>query len=146
MKESSYLSAPRGLLRILILHIASRSPASGMTLSGAITEKSSGRWKPSPGSIYFIIKELTTEGKLLNIGKAEKKYITTQSGLDELKSLVGSSRAGLKRQLLFMSLLSEVIEDQTFSQLLTVGQDILAAPLGSYKHDHQIKKMASEGS
>lgn len=144
MKESSYLSAPRGLLRILSLHIASRSPVSGVMLSGAITEKSNGRWRPSPGSIYFIIKELTTEGKLLNIGKAEKKYITTQSGLDELKSLVGSSREGLKRQLLFMHMLSEVIEDQTFSQLLTVGQDILAAPLGSYKHDQQIKKMASE--
>jgi DNA-binding PadR family transcriptional regulator len=115
-----------------------------MTLSGAITEKSDGIWRPSPGSIYFIIKELTTEGKLLNIGKAEKKYITTQSGLDELKSLVGRSRDGLKRQLSFMYLLSEVIEDQTFSQLLMVGQDILAAPLGSYKHNHQIKKMASE--
>ena len=144
MKESSYLSAPRGLLRILILHIASRSPVSGMTLSGAITEKSGGRWRPSPGSIYFIIKELTTEGKLLNIGKGEKKYITTQSGLDELKSLVGSSREGLKRQLLFMYMLSEVIEDQTFSQLLTVGQGVLSVPLGTYKHDHQIKKMAND--
>ncbi len=144
MKENSYLSAPRGLLRILILHIASRSPVSGMTLSGAITEKSGGRWRPSPGSIYFIIKELTTEGKLLNIGKGEKKYITTQSGLDELTSLVGSSREGLKRQLLFMYMLSEVIEDQTFSQLLTVGQGVLSVPPGTYKHDNQIKKMADD--
>ncbi|MFQ6011155.1 MAG: PadR family transcriptional regulator [Nitrososphaerales archaeon] len=142
MREHSYLSAPRGLLRILILHIASRNPVSGVTISGVITEKSKGGWRPSPGSIYFIIKELTKEGKLLNIGKGEKKYITTKSGLDELKSLVGSSRAGMKRQLLFMDMLSEVIEDQTFSNLLKVGQEILSVSLGTYKHDLQIRKLA----
>ena len=57
MSESA-INAPKGLLRLLILDITSKSPVSGAEIIKHITVISSSMWSPSPGSIYPILKNL----------------------------------------------------------------------------------------
>lgn len=81
------ISAPKGLLRILILDIASKSPASGVEIAQKISEMTNGEWKPSPGSIYYILDRLTKDeliGGIFTPTKGQKKYITTARGKSQL--------------------------------------------------------------
>ena len=57
MSESA-INAPKGLLRLLILDITSKSPVSGAEIIKHIKIISNSMWTPSPGSIYPILKNL----------------------------------------------------------------------------------------
>jgi len=61
---------PKGFLRFFVLKLLNLKPMSGAELIEEIGKRTSGRWKPSPGSIYpllawlqdnEIIKEIPTE-------------------------------------------------------------------------------------
>jgi len=77
------ISAPKGLLRILILDMAAKTPSSGVDMVQKISEMTNGAWKPSPGSIYYILERLAKEELISEIftpTKGQKKYITTARG------------------------------------------------------------------
>lgn len=83
----STISAPKGLLKILILDIASKTPSSGVEIAQQISEMTEGAWKPSPGSIYYILERLRHEELISGIfstAKGQKKYITTSKGRAQL--------------------------------------------------------------
>src|SRR5215467_10446847 len=54
--------APRGFLRLYIIHRISQQPAHGYDILREIENKTEGSWRPGAGSIYPILKELVTEG------------------------------------------------------------------------------------
>ena len=72
----------RGLLRAYILGAARFNPVSGMEIINQLNESTSGRWKPSPGSVYPIFKLFGKQGFLKKASKRDKevKYLLTAKG------------------------------------------------------------------
>src|SRR6266705_6446784 len=54
--------APRGFLRLYIIHRIAQQPAHGYDILRGIENKTEGSWRPGAGSIYPILKELVAEG------------------------------------------------------------------------------------
>jgi DNA-binding PadR family transcriptional regulator len=113
MKSSELVSAPRGLLKILILDMASKNPISGIEISEKIDSLSRGKWKPSPGSIYYILKELVIKKRLSEIytpNHATKKYIITEKGISDITLFKSFGTEILKKQIVFISLTSKLLQ------------------------------------
>ena len=54
--------ARRGDVRLAILALLAEAPANGYSLIGQISDRTDGRWRPSPGSIYPVLRQLTDDG------------------------------------------------------------------------------------
>src|ERR1700686_3753926 len=52
----------RGEVRTALLLLLAEEPRNGYQLMQAIEERSGGRWRPSPGSIYPTLAQLEDEG------------------------------------------------------------------------------------
>ncbi|OBR93880.1 lineage-specific thermal regulator protein [Clostridium ragsdalei P11] len=81
----------KGLLPIYALYILSINPTNGNDISHKIGERTGGRWVPSTGGIYPILRKL--EKNKLVIGKwddsknkMQKIYTLTDLGVCELKN------------------------------------------------------------
>lgn len=74
---------PRGLLRFLVLKLLMDKPMSGAEIVEEIERETSGRWKPSPGSIYPLLAWLQKEGytnKSPDEESGMKRYVLTDEG------------------------------------------------------------------
>ncbi len=54
--------AGRGDVRAAVLVLLAEQPRHGYEIITEIVERSEGRWQPSPGSVYPVLKRLTGEG------------------------------------------------------------------------------------
>jgi DNA-binding PadR family transcriptional regulator len=63
--------APRGFLRLYIIHRIAQQPAHGYDILREIESKTEGSWRPGAGSIYPILKELVEE-KYIKAEPSEK--------------------------------------------------------------------------
>jgi len=77
--------APRGLLRLYILHRIAGKPAHGYDILQEIDDKTEGSWRPGAGSIYPILKELVGEGYIRaesqrKAGTSQRVYHITPEG------------------------------------------------------------------
>lgn len=59
--------ARRGDVRLALLRLLAEEPANGYQLMQTIEERSGGRWRPSPGSVYPTIAQLEDEGLVRSI-------------------------------------------------------------------------------
>lgn len=121
LKPSELVSAPRGLLKIFIIDLASKYPVSGTEITEQVGDLSKGVWKPSPGSIYYILKELVSKKRLSEIytpDKGVKKYIATEKGLEDLKLFRSFGTEILLKQAAFISLATHLIQDEAASRAL----------------------------
>ena len=110
---SNFLSAPRGLLKVFILKAASKMPVSGTDISDQISLYTNNEWRPSPGSIYFILNELSSKGMISEVISPDsnvKRYITTDKGMAMLSSFLKVADQVLKRQFIFFSIMARVAE------------------------------------
>jgi DNA-binding PadR family transcriptional regulator len=76
----------KGFLSFLILWIVNKKKMSGAEIALEL-EKRKGH-RPSPGTIYPVLKDLKEKG-LLNIDE-EKRYSLTKQGKDELEISINS--------------------------------------------------------
>lgn len=67
----------RGWLRPWVLGILSREPKNGAEIMDQIEQLSLG-WRPSPGSIYPLLEDLTSEGLIRR--REDGRYETTARG------------------------------------------------------------------
>lgn len=77
------MGVPRGLLRFLVLKMLSEKPMSGAEIAEEIEVQTSGRWKPSPGSIYPLLARMLKKGFTKELPKdieGLKRYSFTQKG------------------------------------------------------------------
>ena len=121
MNSSELVSAPRGLLKIFIIDMASKYPVSGIEISENISSITNEIWTPSPGSIYYILKELVTSKKISNIytpDKGIKKYITTDKGLEDLSLFKKYKKDILLKQAAFLELTYHMIKDDESREFL----------------------------
>jgi len=77
--------APRGFLRLYILHRIADEPAHGYDILREIDSKTEGSWRPGAGSIYPILKELVAEGYIeaelpKKAGTSQRTYEITPDG------------------------------------------------------------------
>jgi DNA-binding PadR family transcriptional regulator len=120
--------APQGILRALVLALASRAPVTGIDIIKELERATNSLWVPSPGSVYFIIGELKNSGHLMTMpGTNEKRYIATSKGEEEIRRTRAAFSAGLVRNALILSTLAEMIHPEGAVKLDLVRR-ILEAP------------------
>src|SRR5580658_3824812 len=98
----SMVSAPRGLLKLVALQLLSESSLSGADLQEQVRRSSSGAWKPGPGSIYFMIKELRNRELIVELphkGGTTRRYVVSNKGKAELEKMKGTVEKETKKQL-----------------------------------------------
>jgi DNA-binding PadR family transcriptional regulator len=74
---------PKGFIRYQVLELLSEKPMSGSEIMNEIENKTSGRWKPSPGSIYPLLSWLQDNGHVKEVRTKEggmKRYTLTEKG------------------------------------------------------------------
>ncbi len=79
-------SIPRGLLKFLIIRIMRDRDLTGSQIMQIFEEHTRGKWKPSPGSIYPLLRNLEDEGiiETIQIEGRSKVYRLTESGRKQL--------------------------------------------------------------
>ncbi|WP_202965446.1 PadR family transcriptional regulator [Acidilobus saccharovorans] len=75
----------RGWLRPLVLSLLAKRPMNGMELMEEIYRLTGGLWRPSPGSIYPTLAELSDEGFISR--RDDGRYELTERGLQLAQTL-----------------------------------------------------------
>ena len=99
--------------------MASKYPVSGIEISERVRSLTNERWKPSPGSIYYILKELLSKKLLSEIytpDKGLKKYIATEKGMNDLSLFRSFGVEILMKQASFLLLMSHLLKDNEFRE------------------------------
>jgi DNA-binding PadR family transcriptional regulator len=82
----------RGDVRLAALMLLAEEPRNGYQLMQAIEERSGGRWRPSPGSVYPALAQLEDEGLIRsNERDGQKLFELTDSGREGLAERSGES-------------------------------------------------------
>ena len=81
-------SAPKGLLRLYILHKIAEKPVHGYELIQDIDSKTEGGWRPGAGSLYPILKKMVRDGYIKaetgNSPATRRTYKITPEGVKNL--------------------------------------------------------------
>lgn len=83
-------SIPRGLLKFLIIRMMYDKDLTGSQIMQIFEERTKGKWKPSPGSIYPLLKNLEDEGiiETVHTEGRSKLYRLTDTGRARLKQMM----------------------------------------------------------
>jgi len=106
---------------MFIVDMASRYPVSGNEVSEQVSSISGGLWRPSPGSVYYILSELVSKGEISEIytpDRVVKKYVATEKGLSKLSLFESFGRELVARQLTFLQLTSSILNDRSMAEIL----------------------------
>ena len=75
----------RGDVRIALLMLLDEEPRNGYQLMQIIEERSGGRWRPSPGSVYPALSQLEDEGYVRTINQdSGRAFEITDTGRQQL--------------------------------------------------------------
>jgi DNA-binding PadR family transcriptional regulator len=75
----------RGVLPVAILMLLDEEPRNGYQLMQTIEERSGGRWRPSPGSVYPTLSQLEDEGLIRAVEReGTKLFEITDQGHERL--------------------------------------------------------------
>ena len=99
--------------------MASKYPVSGIEISNMVRSLTNEIWKPSSGSIYYILKELVSKKILSEIYTPDigvKKYVATEKGLNDLSLFRSFGIEILMKQSSFLSLTSHLLKDNEFRE------------------------------
>jgi DNA-binding PadR family transcriptional regulator len=84
--------ARRGDVRLALLRLLAEEPANGYQLMQTIEERSGGRWRPSPGSVYPTIAQLEDEGLVRSIeSDGSRQLEITDAGRAHLETRAGEA-------------------------------------------------------
>jgi DNA-binding PadR family transcriptional regulator len=83
--------ARRGDVRLALLRLLAEQPANGYQLMQTIEERSGGRWRPSPGSVYPTLQLLEDEGLVRGEeADGKRRFALTETGTAEQKEKAGA--------------------------------------------------------
>jgi DNA-binding PadR family transcriptional regulator len=105
------ISAPKGVLRFAALKMLSESSMSGTDLADQMGRVTLGEWRPGPGSIYLVLKELLKKGLITELPKREgnvRRYIISGKGKEELARLSKTTDADVAKQLKLLAVYSSL--------------------------------------
>lgn len=95
-------AVPKGFLRYQVLELLNEKPLSGSQIMNEIERRTSGCWKPSPGSVYPLLAWLQDNGYIHEVPSEEsgvKCYALTDKGkqlLEEQRKIRSHFRMGRK--------------------------------------------------
>ncbi|MEO8966202.1 MAG: PadR family transcriptional regulator [Solirubrobacteraceae bacterium] len=79
--------ARRGDVRLALLRLLGEEPRNGYQLMQTIEERSDGRWRPSPGSVYPTLAQLEDEGLVRSTeSDGARHFAITDAGRTHLES------------------------------------------------------------
>jgi DNA-binding PadR family transcriptional regulator len=82
--------ARRGDVRLAVLRLLEQEPRNGYQLMQAIEERSGGRWRPSPGSMYPTLSQLEDEGLIRSAEtQGARQFQLTDAGHEHLQTRAG---------------------------------------------------------
>lgn len=81
-----------GGLRFYILWILSRSPLNGAGIMDRIEDETGGAWRPSPGSVYPLLRDMASAGLVERNENAV--YTLTEKGRSEIDSIFTPNTSG----------------------------------------------------
>jgi len=82
--------ARRGDVRLALLRLLAEQPANGYQLMQTIEERSGGRWRPSPGSVYPTLSQLEDEGLIRSVeAEGSRRFEITDAGREHLETRAG---------------------------------------------------------
>lgn len=77
----------KGILPLYIYYILSQGPSNGNDIATKITQHTGGKWSPSTGGIYPLLKKMEKQGYITGViseeGRLQKIYTLTPSGTEE---------------------------------------------------------------
>ena len=76
-------------LRMAIVTMLASSPKNGVELMDEIEKMTQGWWRPSPGSVYPVLEQLTNDGMIKK--RDDGKYELTDKANEELEGSFGPS-------------------------------------------------------
>src|SRR6185437_9554776 len=80
----------RGDVRTALLMLLAEEPRNGYQLMQTIDERSAGRWRPSPGSVYPTLSQLEDEGLIKSVeAEGSRRFEITDAGREHLESRAG---------------------------------------------------------
>ncbi len=100
-------------------------PISGIEISNQINLSTRGKWRASPGSIYFILNELLSLkmiSEVIGFGSNVKRYITTNKGRRILSSFLTSADKVLIKQFLFIGIIAQIAENDMAKILVELAE------------------------
>jgi DNA-binding PadR family transcriptional regulator len=110
-KKRNEVFAPKGLLKMLILKMASTKPVTGVEIMEDVPEMTEELWSPSPGSVYYLLGEMEQAGLLIHVPTGEpgiKRYVSSEKGKLSLDSFKLEAKKNLYRQLVMLRILSDL--------------------------------------
>jgi DNA-binding PadR family transcriptional regulator len=114
--------APKGLLRMLMLKIASSKPVTGVEIMEEVPEMTENMWSPSPGSVYYLLGEMEEHGLVIQVPTGElgvKRYVSSEKGKLALASFKLDAQKNLHRQLIMLRVLSDLSENKSMSDAIS---------------------------
>ena len=71
-----------GGMRYVVLYMLGESPKNGAEIMESVERMSMGAWRPSPGSIYPLLSQLTEEAMIWK--REDQRYELTSLGMEEI--------------------------------------------------------------
>jgi DNA-binding PadR family transcriptional regulator len=79
--------ARRGDVRLALLRLLAEEPRNGYQLMQTIEERSGGRWRPSPGSVYPTLSQLEDEGLIRSSeSDGQRRFEITDAGREHIET------------------------------------------------------------
>ena len=111
------------------MKMLSESSMSGTDFSRELARVTCGEWKPGPGSVYLILRELLKNGLITELTKREgnvRRYIISGKGKAELDRMGKATEKDIARQLKLLAVYSSLagkhdLEKKVMSLAETVG-------------------------
>ena len=134
----------RGILTLYILHSLKNKPKSGYEILKEIEEKTKGKWTPSKGTLYPLLKQLEQEG-LIKTSRVDKRskniFELTGDGENILKQMRKYKEESRKKFLLFRDLFIDILgkDESEIEKILFEIRDI--AHKKSHKNKEKTKKI-----
>jgi len=122
-------AVPRGILRLYILSMLSKTPQTGYSIMQTIEDKTDGAWRPGPGTVYPLLRSLVKEGLLQKADSVEAgaavKYSVTKKGKQELEEMQRTLASAGKRERVMIRLFADLLPAEVWaSAFVNRGREI----------------------
>jgi DNA-binding PadR family transcriptional regulator len=113
--------APKGLLKMLILKIATQRATTGVEIMDEVPRMTNNVWSPSPGSVYYLLGEMEEAGLLIHVPTGEtgiKRYVSSEKGKLNLENFKLDAQKNLYKQMIMLRVLSDLADNSAVSEAI----------------------------
>lgn len=114
-------AVPRGLLRFYLLFMLSRGSETGYSIMTTIEEKTEGAWRPGPGTVYPLLRDLEREGLIEHVasenGEGSIAYAATEKGRASAEEIQRVMTSAGRKEHVMMRLFSDILPPEETTSL-----------------------------